>query len=100
MLSDWQSGGQKNAGASPRKRRHLFSDCLKRLPLLSPSTSLTQDAVQEKRRFETRVDLLYARYRPLWSPFAFSDFTEPAIEKIQKTENCLQNFAIRASYGA
>jgi len=50
---------KKNAGASPRKRRHLLSDCSSNSPVFSPSISLARNVVRECHPKQESVFLMH-----------------------------------------
>src|SRR4026209_1755620 len=96
-LRIWVSGlrvsnsAQKNAGASPRKRRHLFSDCLQAAPpCLSPSIRQMQDVV---RRVPPR------RLESVWSMHEGGHTGSPLLSTFskQRTEKKSQN--LKTAYG-
>jgi len=83
---------QKNAGVSPRKRRHHSATVPKQLF----DFSLPLRFAEAKRKFEkgcleTRVVLLYARTGPSSRSFSFNKFYDTLEQKIPKSREFIRN---------
>jgi len=77
---------KENAGASPRKRRHLFSDCSKRLPpSLSPSTSQSRVVGRKVATPKPESQCLLHDHDQCLHLFAFNDFA--SVTTLENSKN-------------